>query len=135
MARKQTADVPPCLSQNGLNYEITTVESGISGLKFINHLENDDCQAFFLQDGLLKIKRKIGQPDEEILNLTSNDLDIAYLVFGPSDSPHQGWSQDDDVQPRVTIYLDARGKAKGLKEQPEIKIETTVSQRSLDVKY
>lgn len=126
MSSKQTADIPTCLSQSGLNYEIT--HSG-SGLKFINHLEEDDCQEFFLQDGQLKQRKKIGQ-GEQIFDLTSPSLQITSLNFGSS-----GWSQDDDLQPRVTIFLAVKGKGQKPEEQPEIKIQTTISQRNLDIHY
>ncbi len=128
MASKQTTDIPACLSQDGLNYEIT--HSG-SGLKFINHLEEDDCQEFFLEGAQLKYRKKIGQAGEQIFDLTSASLQITSLDFGPS----SGWSQDDDLQPRVTIFLAVKGKGQKLEEQPKIKIQTTISQRNLDVKY
>ncbi len=127
MANKQTADIPTCLSQEGLNYEIT--HSG-SGLKFINHLEEDDCQEFFLEDSQLKYRKKIGQAGEETLDLTSSNLQITYLNFSIS-----GEGQDDDLQPRVTIFLNMKGKGQKPEEQPEMKIQTTISQRNLDVKY
>jgi len=127
MSQKQTADIPTCLSQNGLNYEIT--HSG-SGLKFINHLEEDDCQEFFLEGVQLKYRKKIGESGEETLDLTSSNLRITSLNFGSS-----GWSQDDDLQPRVTIFLAVKGKGQKPEEQPEIKIQTTISQRNLDIKY
>jgi len=127
MANKQTADIPACLFQEGLNYEIT--HSG-SGLKFINHLEEDDCQEFFLEDSQLKYRKKIGQAGEETLDLTSSNLQITSLIFSIS-----GEGQDDDLQPRVTIFLNMKGKGQKPEEQPEMKIQTTISQRNLDVKY
>jgi len=134
MSEKQTSDIPACLSQNGLNYEITQIIPGVSGLKFINHLEEDDCQGFFLQDGILKQRKKIGQPSEQTFELTSSSLQITSLNFGPS-APDDGWSQDDDIQPRVIIFLAVKGKGQKPEEQPEIKIQTTVSQRNLDIRY
>ena len=124
MASKQTADIPDCLSQDGLNYEIT--HSG-SGLKFINHLEEDDCQEFFLENKQLKQKKN---NLTEMVELTSSNLEITSLNF-----LLQGESQDDDIQPRVTIFLAVKGKGQKLEEQPEIKIQTTISQRNLDIHY
>jgi len=134
MSSKQTADIPACFSQSGLNYEITQIIPGVSGLKFINHLEEDDCQGFFLQDGQLKQRKKIGQPIGQIFDLTSPSLQITSLNFGPS-PPDDGWSQDDNIQPRVTIFLAVKGKGQKLEEQPAIKIQTTISQRNLDIHY
>ncbi|XOB41950.1 MAG: PilW family protein [Candidatus Nealsonbacteria bacterium] len=128
MASKQTTDIPACLSQEGLNYEIT--HNG-SGLKFINHLEEDDCQEFFLEGAQLKYRKKIGEAGrEETLDLTSSNLQITSLKFSIS-----GEGQEDDLQPRVTIFLALKGKGQKLEEQPELKIQTTISQRNLDVKY
>lgn len=124
MSSKQTADIPACLSQSGLNYEIT--HSG-SGLKFINHLENDDCQEFFLENKQLKQKKN---NLTETVELTSSNLEITSLNF-----LLQGESQDDDIQPRVTIFLAVKGKGQKLEEQPAIKIQTTISQRNLDINY
>lgn len=122
MARKELLS-PACLSQNGLNYEIT--RSG-AGLKFINHLQNDDCQEFFLESGQLKYWKK---STGETLPLTSNKLEIAQLKFNLA-----GESQGDNLQPRVTIFSEVKGKGT-LEASQRIKIQTTISQRNLDVVY
>lgn len=124
MAKKDSSASPVCLSQSGLNYEIT--RSGV-GLKFINHLENDDCQEFFLEQSQLKYRKKIGQIGEESLPLTSNKLEIVSLKFNLI-----GGSQADDLQSSVTIFLEIRGKGE-LENSQKIKIQTTISQRNLDV--
>jgi len=125
MAKKQTSDLPPCLSNNGLNYEIVA-----SALRFINHLEEDDCQEFFLEGGQLKQTKKINQPGTETLELTSSKLQITFLNFSLD-----GQSQGDDLQPKVTIFLDIKGKGQQIAEQPLMKIQTTISQRNLDIRY
>lgn len=119
MAKKQTSDLPPCLSGNGLNYEITY---GGSGLKFINHLENDDCQEFFLENEQLKQKKN---NLTETLELTSPPpkLQITSLNFSLS-----GQAQGDSLQPKATIFLKIK-----METGPEINIQTTVSQRNLDI--
>lgn len=116
MAKKQTSDLPPCLSSSGLNYEIDN-----SHLRFINHLENDDCQEFFLEDD--KLKQKKGG---ETFDLTSPKLEITSLNFSLS-----GQSQEDNLQPKVTIFLNVKGKGLG---EPRINIQTTISQRNLDIR-
>ena len=124
MAKKDSSTSPVCLSLSGLNYEIT--HSG-SGLMFINHLEDNDCQEFFLEQSQLKYRKKIGQIGEESLPLTSNKLEIVSLKFNLI-----GGSQADDLQPSVTIFLEIRGKGE-LENSQKIKIQTTISQRNLDV--
>lgn len=128
MAKKETGQ--GCLSSHGLNYEITEIDLGFPGLKFINHLEEDDCQAFFLKDGQLKYRKEIGSLSEETLNLTSEELKITALEFNLS-----GQSQSDNLQSSVTIYLYIWGKDTTPEQQPEIKIQTTISQRNPDVFY
>jgi type II secretory pathway component PulJ len=120
MARKELA-APGCLSQNGLNYEIT--RSG-TGLKFISYKE--ECQEFFLEEGRL-IEAKDGTENY----LTSEDLEIISLSFKLS-----GESQTDYDQPRLTLFLEIKGGKNLTAEiQPLIKIQTTISQRNLDVPY
>jgi len=117
MARKELS-APDCLSQDGLNYEIADVIPGQSGLKFRNY--QGVCQGFFLQAGQLK-EWKEGYL--EPLALTSEDLQVSNF------NVHLlGETQTDNLQPRVTLFLNIEGK-----EQSKIKIQTTVSQRNLDV--
>ncbi len=119
MAKKDDINGINCLSGNKINYEITA--SG-QGIKFRNY--NDECQEFYLEGDRLK------ESKDGIENyLTSGDLEITSLKFKIS-----GQTQADDDQPRLTLFLNAKG-AKGKKPelQPEIKIQTTISQRNLDV--
>lgn len=117
-----------CLASSGLNYEIPSVyqiggnENLGTGLRFINHLENNDCQEFFLDGSQLKQKKAIGG-DEQILALTSDDLQITNLKF-----KLLGKDQEDNIQPRITMLLaiqSAEGEAK-------INLQTTISQRNID---
>ncbi len=107
----------------GSNYQLTY---GGSGLKFKNHLRNDDCQEFFLQDGQLKYWK---QSTGETLPLTPNKLEITQLKFNLS-----GESQNDNLQPAVTIFLNIKGKDITMGELT-LKIQTTVSQRAIDISY
>lgn len=130
MAKKELGE--GCLSEIGLNYEIPAkfrinLNPNLgTGLRFINHLEGDDCQEFFLKNGQLKIKKRIGGP-EEIFALTSPELQITSLRFNLS-----GQREDDGLQPRVTIFLDIKGEGFRPERRPEIKIQTTISQRDPD---
>lgn len=130
MAKKELGD--NCLSSWGLNYEIPGYwrlggdEDLGKGIRFINALEGNDCQEFFLADGQLKYWKK---SSGETFPLTSDKLKITSLKF-----KLKGKSQGDDLQPRVTIFLEVLGRGRE-GEQPKIQIQTTVSQRNLDVPY
>ena len=134
MAKKELSADPltACLLEGGTilyghNYQITR---GGNGLKFINY--KNECQEFFLDenDHRLKESKNGAAP----VALTAEDLEITSLTglkFKLS-----GESQADTDQPRVTLFLKIKG-ARGQKPelQPEIKIQTTISQRNLDVPY
>ncbi len=117
MAKKELA-APNCLSQNGLNYEWANI-SGQPGLKFRDY--KGICQGFFLENGQLK-RWKEG-PAGGVACLTSANLEVASFkvrLFGES--------QTDDLQPRVTIFLEIKSK-----EGAPTKIQTTISQRDFDI--
>jgi prepilin-type N-terminal cleavage/methylation domain-containing protein len=111
-----------CLSQRGLNYENPGSDS--SRIKFINHLEQDDCQEFFLEEGRIKQIKERGQ----VVSLTSDKLEVTSLKFNLI-----GQDQSDQHQPRVTIFLKIRGRGSLAGTIPELNIQTTISQRNLDV--
>lgn len=126
MAKKDDIDGPNCcLLGDKVNYELTRAGQGIV---FRNY--EDQCQEFFwdVSDHRLKeIKGGVGPTP-----LTSADSDVTSFKIGPSDS----WDQEDDYdQPRVTLFLDIKKLGFPSGEEPKIKIQTTVSQRNLDVKY
>ena len=121
---KKEMSSPACLSQNGLNLEKT---HGGSGIKFINHLQNDDCQEFFLENNQIKYRRKIGQPEENTLPLTSVKSEVVSFKFDLA-----GEWQADGLQPRITIFSEI--KSAGASGQSQ-KIQTSISQRNLDVEY
>ncbi len=110
-----------CLSQAGKNYD--NPDGDVTKIKFINHLENDVCQEFFLDaDGILKERKNWDEP----VPLISNKLQVNFVKFNLS-----GDFSGDLYQPRVTIFLEIQFKGTG--NQPKIKIQTTVSQRNLDI--
>lgn len=119
MAKKELDAGGPtaCLSANGLNYEKTY---GDSGLKFKNY--KGECQEFYLDTD-----RRLYQTIDTIrLPLTSEKFNVKNLRFSVS-----GQTQADNVQPKVTIFLEVEGK--GNSPQPKIRIQTTTSQRDIDV--
>lgn len=154
MAKKdETGD---CLIENGTSYPgsvylLTRPGSGFyTSIKFINQsdidiLGNPACQEFYLDvSGSLKEKKTyfpydpIG--DDKAVALTSEKFDIKSIRFGinghngcygdPVECPQTApESADDNAQSRVTILLNIQEDA----SQPIRKIQTTVSQRNLNV--
>ena len=123
MALKQDPILGRCLSQDGSNYEIVSS----SRLRFINHLENDDCQEFFLEDGQLKQNKN---NLAETVFLTSDKLKVNQLQFNLRG---QGQPPSDTDQPRVTLSLEIEGRGFSSGSAPKLHIQTTISQRNLDV--
>jgi prepilin-type N-terminal cleavage/methylation domain-containing protein len=140
MAKKDTEG--NCLGQDyiGYNYLLTRwdgTRGAYNGIKFINQSDNDACQEFFLEyidsnhqelGFVLKEIKKYNpaELDNPVL-LTSSKLKINSIGFNVI-----GASENDGVQPRITISLDIQ--VQGDSNQPRIKIQTTVSQRNLNVK-
>ena len=133
MAKKDDLDGRSCLSGNKVNYEFIPFEQGI---KFKDY-KDEYCQEFFLEcaGGNCRLKeRKIEISTGTLLPanyLTSADLNVVSFNIGPSDS----WDQGDSDQPRVTLFLDIEKLGFPFGEEPEVKIQTTISQRNLDVQY
>jgi len=142
MAKKDTIGscISPLDSTNYRNYEKTDfreLNNGIGysgiGIKFKNYQEV--CQEFFLDEteghetkGQLMESKNGTAP----VALTSNELEVVSFKIGPADS----WGQNDTDQPRVTLFLKIKGGKGQMEElQPLIKIQTTISQRNLDVPY
>lgn len=120
MARKDlTGDCIPIKN----NYELTR---GGKGIKFINY--QGGCQEFFVEGEKLK-ENKNGI----INNLTPVNLEVVSFNLGGSES----WGQDQEplTQPKVTLFLEIKGKGQKPELQPSISIQTTISQRNLNVKY
>jgi prepilin-type N-terminal cleavage/methylation domain-containing protein len=108
----------------GYNYDYHPTY-GNQGIRFKNHLQGDECQEFYLEGGQIKFKRNASSPTPQVLDLTSSDMEITDLRFFLS-----GETQNDDLQPMVTIYLEAKTG-----DSPTIKLQTSISQRNLDVSY
>jgi len=119
MAKKDDVDIHGvsinCLAGDRVNYEKTRADQGI---KFRNY--RNVCQEFYLEG--TRIKEKLDLRDNY---LTGERLKVLDFNIGPADS----WDQDDNYQPRVTLFLRVQGE-----EEAELKIQTTISQRSPDIK-
>jgi len=100
------------------------------GIKFESYHDTPICQEIFLDgnDKVLKESRNGAAP----LPLTSGKLEILSFNVGGEES----WEQYDNLQPKVTLFFEIKG-GKNLKPelQPKMKIQTTISQRNLDVTY
>lgn len=113
MAQKDTAG--KCF-ESGNNFILTAGPN----IEFLN--SNGDCQEFFFDNGAIKVKKlNIAQ------SLTPANIVIESLNFSVA-----GESQNDTLQPKVSFSLKA--KALNSKESSLI-IQTTISQRMLDVFY
>lgn len=112
-----------CIS-TGSNYQ--NPGGDISKIRFLNY--QGLCQEFSSSTGQLgerKSSDKTAGNLGQFLALTPTDLEITFLKFQLT-----GQTQDDDLQPRVTILFEIRKRT-----QPETKIrlQTTISQRNLDI--
>jgi prepilin-type N-terminal cleavage/methylation domain-containing protein len=134
MARKDDIDygdgAKNCLTGDKVNYEMTnsrTLLDGITylgpGIKFRNY--HNDCQEFFVDISDLKLKESInsGAP----VSLTPSQLQVFFQVYLSGQNP----PPDDNLQPRVTMFLDILGR-QAAGSRPEIQIQTSISQRPLD---
>ena len=128
MAKKDDINDINCLSGHKVNYELTR---GGEGIKFRNY--QDECQEFYREYDAVNQVYRIKEAKNGSNNyLTPSNLDILYFEIGPNDS----WDQSDYEQPKVTIFFEAKGVEYEKAElQPVLKVQTSVSQRNLDVVY
>ena len=107
------------------NYEKTF--SGEGGIGFKDY--HGDCQEFFrIYDNAAGVYRlKEGKTNSY---LTSANLDVISFNIGPDNSWAQPPVDVNDEQPRVTLFLKIKTKGEN---QPVIKLQTTISQRNLDI--
>lgn len=121
MAKKDLSGT--CIDEK-FNYKITR---GGKGIKFINY--HNECQEFFwdVSDNRLKEIKD----NKDSVPMTSESFQVISFKIGPSVS----WGQDNG-QPIVTFYLNIKGKKLSKPAiQSEIKVQATISQRNINVKY
>ncbi len=133
MARKDL--LGDCLTTAGAKQNFET-NLDRDRIRFLNY--RGFCQEFFLDTNTNQIKERkstdgtaIAAAFQTSLPLTSSGLKVESFKVGPSDS----WDQDDNEQPRVTLFLYIKGAGLKPEQQPEINIQTTISQRNPDVRY
>ena len=117
-----------CLTTAGTKYNY---ESDLGRIRFLNY--DNKCQEFYLAGNILmERKSDDGTPTWIIdLPLTSSHLQVNSFKINLSG---QAQPPTDYLQPRVTIFLEILGRETGL-GRPKIQIQTSVSQRDLDVQY
>ena len=110
-----------CISA-GQNYEVS---DGNRKIEFKNYEGN--CQEFYL-DTSVDSNKLVASKDTDFsdIPLTSEDFKVNSLQFNVS-----GDIPGDNIQPMITVFMDI--KAEGSGQQPGIKIQTTISQRNLDL--
>ncbi len=103
------------------NYEVSLAGDSI---KFLNN-NNNECWKFYLYTNGDERKLMVERSGTSY-DLTSDDLRVnSFKILLTGDSSGQ--------QPRVTIFLDIQG-AKGVNSHfPRIKVQTTISQRDLNI--
>jgi len=109
-----------CLDFDGVNYELTAGP----GVKFINY--KGECQEIYLETETKRLRERRG--GQETGYLTSANLEVADFQVRLS-----GETQSDNLQPKVTILLRMKGKSPLEEMNPEIIVQTTLSQRNLDI--
>lgn len=119
-----------CLSVRGRNYENTG--GSTAKLRFIKYdydASADVCHEFFLEGGQIKEFRKnLTSGVETTQPLTSTGLQVTSLIFRLA-----GETQTDNIQPEATFFLNIQTAGQQAAEAASLKIQTSISQRNLDV--
>jgi prepilin-type N-terminal cleavage/methylation domain-containing protein len=102
-----------CLLGDKVNFEIPTQ----SEIKFRNY--QNQCQRFYLSSNQI-----FEDKDGTVLAITSPKIKVNSLKFRVS-----GESQNDTLQPRVTIFMEIESRGR------KLQFQTTISQRDIDVQY
>jgi len=141
MSKKDVLGVCLIDEYSGTNYTYLYTkpsEGGeYTGVKFVNQSNNDACQEFYLyQSGDNYVIEEVR--NENSVPLTSNKFNVDYLRFkisGTTGVDGGGYGAPNEAypnqQPRITTIVGF--KMPNDENQPEIKIQTTVSQRNLNV--
>lgn len=117
MAKK---DLTGTYISTGCNFE--NPGGDLTKIRFLNYKKED--QWFILDNKQIKEKK---DATSEFTALTSDNFQVNKLSFKLS-----GQCQTDDTQPKVTIIIEIQTKEI---EPQTLNIQTTISQRDLDVKY
>lgn len=128
-----------CLGQDyqDHSYLLTKYDTLIGsyrGIKFIDQLDNNSCSEIYLDnsDAENNVIKKI-RNGENPVSLSSNKMKINYMsILINGNNSFGKETEENDIQPRITISLSVQSK--NLQNSPEKKIQTTISQRDLNIK-
>ncbi len=132
MAKKELFDhAYTCLSSSGVNFENPGGDdSRMRFIKFDHEAEADVCQEFYLDGGqLMEYKRNLETGEEETMALTSEQLQVNSMTFRLS-----GETQNDNIQPLFTVFWNIESGGKD-EEKASLDIQTSISQRNLDIRH
>ena len=132
MARKDVAG--DCIVGHD-NYSPTDgVATNITFIRYDSASQEERCHRFLLEDNQIKEQKCLSAsacfavvPKVAVTSPRVKVNNLQFKVKGGSQPPA------DEYQPRVTIFLDAEGVGVGSDNSPKIKIQTTVSQRDIDI--
>lgn len=119
-----------CITED-MNYS-TTTRGGTEGIKFKSW--DNECQEFFIErtgSNSRLMELKYGRE----AYLTSEDIYVEKFYIGPEESWYQtdALGEMDNLQPRVTIFLEFRKNSSDSASYPKFKAQITVSQRRADI--
>jgi hypothetical protein len=136
MARKDLNIEEPCLIDKGYGYNYSSVTHAGEGIRFIS--SRGACQEFFLNNNQLQkaeCSDNCGVEDNwKSWPLTSGTLTVE--AFNVKISGEQQLQPDgalDNNQPRVTLFLRIKSKGLQSEDQSVMNIQTTITQRELDI--
>ena len=121
MAKTQDATGVSCIALDS-NYEISTSDK----IRFLTY--NGECVEFFLDSASKQLKMTRNADNlllASTLDLTSDNFEVTTFKF-----EIKGETSADNLQPKVTLFMEIEGESSGFK--PNMKIQTTLSQRDLD---
>lgn len=128
MARKDR--IGDCLDPEYQNYNYINPGADSEKIRFLNY--QGYCQEFSLSGNQIMQRKSSDGTSANFgsgVYLTSDDLSInnfQFLILGGG--------QNDNIQPRVTIVFNIAKSSAGI-GLPSINVQTTISQRNLDVTY
>lgn len=123
MAKKDVSG--SCTGTAGANYN--PPESISNTITFLDY--NNVCHQFVLENNQIKEKKFISGSwvSAEITSSKVKVNNLKFSVIGGSQPP------TNTLQPKITILIDIESKSQIVDPVPKIKVQTTISQRHLDV--
>jgi type II secretory pathway component PulJ len=107
------------------NYLVIVDAGGNNSIKFRNYA--DECWTFFLDVNTNRLKVNRNGVEDFLTSAGLNVLSFKINLSGDV------LTEDPNYQPRVTLMLEVEGIGQKAEEKSSIKVQTTVSQRNLDI--